>query len=65
MPDTIVVESTEATPEPSTKRKVTAAVITGVVTLALSVTAQVLISRAAKKVNDQIIPPKEEDESKD
>jgi hypothetical protein len=61
MNETTEVEPTEAT-EPSTKRKVTAAVITGMVTLALSVTAQVLITRAAKKVNDQIIPPKQEEE---
>jgi hypothetical protein len=56
------VEPTEVT-EPSTKRKVTAAVVTAAVTLTLSVVAQVLISRAAKKVNDQIIPPKEEEET--
>ena len=46
--------------EPSTKRKVTAAVATTAVTVVLGVAAQALIAKVATQVHNVIIPPAKE-----
>lgn len=54
---------TEENSVPSAKRQLAATVSVGAVTVVLGVVAQILISKAAKRVHEQIIPEPNETET--